>query len=191
MLDKYCIVGLGNPGRQYKPTRHNVGFMVLDHLAEDAGISFRKKGNFAEIAETIIQSKPTVLIKPQTFMNRSGIAIAEFRRYLQYDLQNYLIVLDEVNLPLGKIRIRERGSSGGHKGLASIIEHLGTQDIARLRLGVGTESVRDDMVEFVLSKFTKGERAQLDLMITTAVEAVQSFIVDGIEITMNRFNASP
>ncbi len=190
MSDKYCIVGLGNPGRPYKLTRHNVGFMVLDRLAEESGISFRRKGDFAEIAETTVQSKPTLLVKPQTFMNRSGIALAGLRRHFPYDLQHYLIVLDDVNLPLGKIRIRGRGSSGGHKGLASIIEHVGTQDIARLRLGVGAEVGKDDMVDFVLSKFSKSERALLESMITLSVEAVRTFISEGLEVAMNRFNAN-
>jgi len=165
--------------------------MVLDRLAADSGVSLKKKGELVEIAETTIQSKSTILIKPQTFMNRSGAAIAALQRYFQYELQNYLIVLDEVNLPLGKIRIRGHGSSGGHKGLASIIEQMGTQDIARLRLGVGAEIGKDEMVDFVLSKFAKNERSILDSMIATSVDAVRSFIADGLEVTMNRYNSSP
>jgi PTH1 family peptidyl-tRNA hydrolase len=189
MLDRYFIVGLGNPGKEYEVSRHNVGFMVVDRLAEVMGISFRKKNKYAAIAETIIESRPTLLVKPVTFMNRSGLAVSELQRYSTLALERSLVVLDDANLPFGRLRMRGQGSSGGHKGLASIIDQLGTEEIARLRLGIGSPGDSAEMINFVLSKFSKKEKKQLDATIEVAAEAVQSFIVNGLERTMNRYNA--
>lgn len=183
------IVGLGNPGKKYTNTRHNAGFLAIDRLANDLNATFKKSGALSRIAHAFINGFPVILLKPQTFMNNSGLAVAQSLNYYKIDLSNLLIVVDDINLPLGKIRLRAQGSAGGHNGLKSIIQHLKTQDFARLRLGIGRENERVDMVDFVLSTFSKSEMAIVEQMLDEAVQAIKSFVLDGIDITMTRFNA--
>jgi len=186
--DTYLIVGLGNPGRRYEKTRHNAGFMVVDHIAEMLGIQFKKGRGVYAICDGRWNEASILLAKPLTFMNNSGMAVAELVRYYQIDCSQLLVVLDEIELTFGRIRLRRQGSAGGHNGLSSIIQHLNTTSFARLRIGIGTEFAKRDMVDFVLSRFSRNEQKELDPVLATSVEAVLSFIRDGIDNAMNLYN---
>lgn len=181
------ITGLGNPGRQYKNTRHNAGFMVLDHAADKWGFKFRPgKGDY-EWAEHSIGGERVIFLKPTTYMNLSGTAVQDVVSFYKIDLTDLLVVCDDVSLPLGKIRARKDGSDGGQKGLRSIIYQLNNDQIARLRLGIGRETPME-LSDFVLSRFKDEERTQLTKVIQTAVDAVSDFITQGIDYVMNQYN---
>ena len=184
------IVGLGNPGREYRDTRHNVGFMVVDELARRQALSFGAAPS--QVPDTLVVKAfgpPQVLLaKPLTYMNRSGDAVAALVRYYGIDPAGILVVVDEVALPFGKIRARARGSAGGHNGLKSIVERLGTTEFPRLRLGVGRGDVRRNLSDHVLAGFEADERAGLEEFITRAADAAQMFAVEGIGAVMNRYN---
>lgn len=184
-----AIVGLGNPGPRYRGTRHNVGFEVVDVLAGRWRLTeFNQAPADAVMAKRQrIDADPVLLVKPTTFMNLSGQAIGEIVRYYKIDVDDVLIVLDEVQLPLGRIRARARGSAGGHNGLKSVIEHLGS-GVPRLRMGVGRGDARRDLADHVLAKFDKDEAAEAERMIARAADAADVFIADGIAAVMNQFN---
>lgn len=186
--NSYLIIGLGNPGRKYERTRHNVGFMVLDRTAEKLNAAFRKGRSSYEIVDVHWNETAVLLAKPTTYMNNSGIAVAEMVRYYNINLSNMLVVLDEIELPLGRLRLRKQGSYGGHNGLYSVIQQLNQQTFARLRIGIGTEFAKRDMVDFVLSNFSRNEQEILDPVLDTCVEAIDSFIHVGIDKTMSLFN---
>jgi len=182
------IVGLGNPGRKYQKTRHNLGFRVVDYLAAERGRRFKPgKGEYL-LCEIREEERRIRLLKPLTYMNASGEAVAEALDRLGHDIEDLLVVCDDANLPLGKIRIREKGSDGGHKGLRSIIYHLGSADFARLRMGVGQAPEGMELEEFVLAKFDRDEKEQAELMIETACRAVESAWAFGLAESMSRFN---
>ena len=180
-------MGLGNPGPRYKGTRHNVGFEVLDELAGRHGIAFLSAPADALVARIRGAEDTILLAKPLTFMNDSGRAVGELTRYYKVDAADLLVVVDEVQLPLGKLRARARGSAGGHNGLKSIVAHMG-EDFARLRLGVGRGDDRRDLVDHVLSKFAGDEIAEVERMIARAADAAQTFITAGIAAVMNQYN---
>ena len=186
------VVGLGNPGSEYEGTRHNVGFEVLDRLAEKFGCSFRKKWRFsAVLAEAAPgESGKIVFAKPQTFMNRSGVAVAGIMNWLKVPAEQVLVVVDDADLPLGQIRLRTAGGSGGHNGLRSIIEALGGQEeFARLRIGIGRQGrVGEDITDHVLGRFAPAERSAARQGVATAVEAVQYCLDNGLTAAMNQFN---
>ncbi len=193
-----AIFGLGNPGARYKGTRHNIGFEVLDELAHRANVGFESapaEALVARIRGGIVGSarvSPThsgdvLLAKPLTFMNASGQAIGELIRYFKIDVADMLVVVDEVQLPLGRLRARVRGSAGGHNGLKSVIAHLGT-DFPRLRIGVGRGDSRRDLADHVLAKFDKDEAAEVARMTLRAADAADMFVTDGIAAVMNQFN---
>ena len=182
-----AIVGLGNPGSQYKGTRHNVGFDVVDEIARRGAVTFESAPAQALIARWRRPEEAVLLVKPLTFMNLSGQAIGELARYFKIDVADLLIVVDEVQLPLGKLRARSRGSAGGHNGLKSVIAHLG-DGFARLRLGVGRGDDRRNMADHVLSRFDKDEAAEAERMIARAADASEAFITSGIAAVMNQFN---
>jgi PTH1 family peptidyl-tRNA hydrolase len=188
------IVGLGNPGSKYRGTRHNIGFAVVDELARRAGIVFESSPVNALVAKwRRADGEVALLVKPLTFMNESGQAVGELVRYFRNEMAALLIVVDEVQLPLGKLRARPRGSAGGHNGLKSIIAHLGSE-FSRLRIGVGrgiegADGVaRRDLVDHVLSRFDSDERDEVDRMTARAAAAAEMFITSGIEAVMNGFN---
>jgi PTH1 family peptidyl-tRNA hydrolase len=190
-----AIVGLGNPGAKYRGTRHNIGFAVVDELARRWAVTFEAAPADALIARwRPADAGPVLLVKPLTFMNASGEAIGALGRYFKIDIGDLLIVVDEVQLPLGKIRARARGSAGGHNGLKSIIAHLG-DNFSRLRVGVGRgqegagpETVRRDLADHVLSRFEPGEQADVERMIDRAADAAATFITSGIAAVMNAYN---
>jgi peptidyl-tRNA hydrolase, PTH1 family len=182
-----AIVGLGNPGREYSGTRHNVGFAVLDELARRASVAFETSSSEALVAKWRRPDGQVLLVKPLTFMNASGQAIGELARYFKIDPADVLVIVDEVQLPLGKLRARTRGSAGGHNGLKSAIAHIGDA-FPRLRLGVGRGDERRDLADHVLSRFDKGEAAEVERMTTRAADAAEMFIASGIGAVMNAFN---
>jgi len=182
-----AIVGLGNPGAKYAATRHNVGFGVVDELARRAGVVFEAAPADALMARWRRPDEVVLLVKPLTFMNNSGQAIGDLARYFKIDVADLLVVVDEVQLPLGRIRARARGSAGGHNGLKSAIAHLGDQ-FARLRLGVGRGDTRRDLADHVLSRFDADEAAEVERMIARAADAADTFITSGIEAVMNGYN---
>lgn len=181
------ITGLGNPGKKYEKTRHNVGFMVLDELVERFKGKFKLETSNYLSAKISIHSIPVFLIKPITYMNHSGRAIRQFTQYYKItDFPNFLVVCDDVNLPFGTTRARERGSSGGQKGLQSIIEELNTEDFPRLRIGIGDDF--EDAVSHVLSQFTRSEKKVLPDIINHAADAAVCFVEYGLQKTMNEYN---
>jgi PTH1 family peptidyl-tRNA hydrolase len=179
------IAGLGNPGPKYKGTRHNVGFEVADELARRAAVAFESAPADAIVARW--RACDTLLVKPLTFMNDSGQAIGELLRYFKIEIADLLVVVDEAQLPLGKLRARARGSAGGHNGLKSVIAHVGDQ-FARLRIGVGRGDERRDLADHVLARFDRDEAAEVERMRLRAADAAETFITSGIEAVMNRFN---
>jgi len=185
------VVGLGNPGREYDGTRHNAGFAVLDRVAGKRDCSFRKKWRFsAGVAEFTLSGEKVVLVKPQTYMNRSGAAVAAVLNWLKIAPAEMLVVVDDADLPLGQIRLRASGGSGGHNGLRSIIESLGGhEEFARLRVGIGrSETVGEDITDHVLGKFVPQEREAAAQAIEQAVAAVECCLKEGLTAAMNQFN---
>ena len=184
------IVGLGNPGREYRDTRHNVGFMVVDEIARRHGIDWASGPS--QITETLIGKRfgaePMMLAKPLTYMNNSGDSVAGLVRYFNVAHDELFVVVDEAALPFGKLRARARGSAGGHNGLKSIIERLGTTEFSRLRLGVGRGDGRRDLADHVLARFERGEQADLETLITRAADAAEMFAAEGISRVMNVYN---
>jgi peptidyl-tRNA hydrolase, PTH1 family len=182
-----AIVGLGNPGPQYKGTRHNVGFDVVDEISRRAGITFESAPAEALIAKWRRPDEQVLLVKPLTFMNLSGQAVGELARYFKIEVGDVIVVVDEADLPLGKLRARARGSAGGHNGLKSLIAHLG-DGFARLRLGVGRGGDQKNLADHVLSRFEKRESADVERMTARAADAAEMFITSGIGAVMNAFN---
>jgi peptidyl-tRNA hydrolase, PTH1 family len=181
-----AIFGLGNPGARYRGTRHNVGFDVLDELARRANVGFESAPAEALIAK-VRTREPVLLAKPLTFMNLSGQAVGELVRYFKIELPDVLVIVDEAQLPLGKLRARARGSAGGHNGLKSVIAHLG-ESFCRLRLGVGRGLEQRDLADHVLARFDKDEAPEVERMIARAADAADTFVTAGIAEVMNRYN---
>jgi peptidyl-tRNA hydrolase, PTH1 family len=184
------LVGLGNPGPRYRETRHNVGFQVIDELARRGAVSGWREAFNALTARTVAAGQPAVLAKPVTFMNLSGEAVAGVASFYKIEPADVLIVLDEAALPLGRLRARRRGTAGGHNGLKSVIERLGTDEVPRLRIGVGRGDLRRDLADHVLSKFEPGEREMVEAAVLRAADAADMFVAEGIERVMNAFNAA-
>jgi len=181
------VVGLGNPGRKYDGTRHNVGFDVIDRLASAPGASSFSSRFQAQIAEVREDDEKVLLVKPETFMNLSGLAVRQLVDFYQVPTADLLVVCDDVNLPLGKLRFRARGTHGGHNGLRDIQNHLGATEYARLRIGVDAPG-QGDMVDHVLGKFRPTERAAIDDGVALAVQATSVWIRKGIQACMNQYN---
>ena len=180
------IAGLGNPGRKYAGTRHNVGFDVLDFVAERHRLDWESAPADAMMAKW--RASGALLAKPLTFMNLSGHAVGELLRYFKIDLPDLLIVVDDVNLELGRLRARARGTAGGHNGLRSLIAQLGTEDFARLRIGVGRGDARRDLADHVLATFDPDERTVVAETVSRTADAVELFVAEGIGPVMNKFN---
>jgi PTH1 family peptidyl-tRNA hydrolase len=187
----YLIAGLGNPGAQYRQTRHNVGFMVVDRLAARLGVTFSRLESKALVTKADYQGNRLVLAKPHTFMNLSGQPISSLARYYKVPHENLLVTYDEVDLPLGTLRIRPGGGSAGHKGMASILSQLGTQEFPRLRLGVSRPPGRMDAADYVLQNFSAAEKDLLNVALDAAVDAILVFVTEGLEAAMNKFNGAP
>lgn len=185
-MDKYLIVGLGNPGYEYENTRHNTGFMVLDNMAESVGVSFEDK-RYGYVAETSIKGRKVFLLKPTTYMNLSGNAVRYWLQKENIDQKRLLVVVDDLSIPLGDYRLKGNGSNGGHNGLGNIQQLIG-QQYARLRMGIGSDFQRGQQVDWVLGKYTDEDMRTLQPSIDEAVEIIRSFVLAGLDITMNQFN---
>ena len=182
-------MGLGNPGPEYEDTRHNAGFRLADRLVTRWKLPQFRRGDRARQTQGTWESHPITVLKPQTYMNRSGAALASLRSLPDFDLSQHLLILvDEVALPIGRFRLRGAGSAGGHNGLKSVEGTLQRQDYARLRIGVGPQPAGDDLSDFVLGPFTAEEREILDGLLDPMSEAVECWLADGVEVAMNRFN---
>ena len=185
-MDKYLIVGLGNPGYEYENTRHNTGFMVLDKMAESVGVSFEDK-RYGYVAETSIKGRKVFLLKPTTYMNLSGNAVRYWLQKENIDQKRLLVVVDDLSIPLGDYRLKGNGSNGGHNGLGNIQQLIG-QQYARLRMGIGSDFQRGQQVDWGLGKSTDEDMRTLQPSIDEAVEIIRSFVLAGLDITMNQFN---
>lgn len=187
----YIIVGLGNPGREYENTRHNIGFETIDQLAEAGGIRVLEKKHKALIGKGVIDGQKVVLAKPQTYMNLSGESIRELVDFYKVDVTTELIVIsDDISLPPGQLRIRKKGSAGGHNGLKNIILHLGTQDFIRLRMGVGEKPAGYDLKDYVLGHFTGDEKKKMLEAARRGADAVRAIMAKGPDSAMNEYNKS-
>jgi PTH1 family peptidyl-tRNA hydrolase len=186
--DLFLVVGLGNPGREYQETRHNAGFMVIDRLAADAGASLTRVQHKALVAQAILEEKKVVLAKPQTYMNLSGEAVSGLARFYKIPPERILVVHDDLDLPFGMLRMRASGSSAGQKGMLSILTRMGTEDIPRLRFGIGRPSGSKQGANYVLKPFNPQERKEMDYMVAQATDAVRCFLREGVESAMNKYN---
>lgn len=186
---EHLIVGLGNPGEEYARSRHNVGFRCLALLAQRHRLGFREKRAHARIASGLVAGRSVVLARPYTFMNRSGTAVAPLLRWLGLPPERLLVIYDDLDLPVGTIRLRPRGSAAGHRGMLSIIAALGTEDFPRLRIGIGRpEDPRVDPVEYVLQPFTAREEEAFAPILSRAADAVECYLREGLAVAMDRFN---
>ncbi|MDD5135875.1 MAG: aminoacyl-tRNA hydrolase [Candidatus Omnitrophica bacterium] len=182
------ITGLGNPGLEYKGTRHNMGFEVVKALAKENGIKVNKERHFSLIGKGKIAGEDVLLVLPQTYMNLSGRAVGELMGLEPKEKRELIVVCDDINIELGRIRLKPRGSSGGHKGLASIISTLGTDDFARLRVGIATDVHRGDITNYVLSPFHRKEMRNVLHVVTLAKDALTCMLEDGLDKAMAKFN---
>jgi peptidyl-tRNA hydrolase, PTH1 family len=182
------IVGLGNPGKKYERTRHNVGFEVLDRLWGRFADGPAKEKFDGLLAEATIAGQRTLLLWPQTLMNRSGRSVGAVAEFYKLELADLLVVCDDFNLPLGKLRFRSRGSAGGQNGLDNVIVRLGTEEFGRLRIGIGPVPEAWDAADYVLGRFDAAQREAIDEAIGLAVEGVETWLADGVDACMNRFN---
>lgn len=184
---KHLIVGLGNIGSEYQETRHNIGFKILDAFAEASNISFSTE-RYGEIARMRIKNKQLVLLKPSTYMNLSGNAVRYWKDKEGIEVDNILVIVDDISLPFGTIRIKPRGSDAGHNGLKNIAQMLGTDAYPRLRFGIGNDYPRGCQIDYVLGSFTLDERQQLPVRIGKAMEAIKEYVLAGIQNAMCSFN---
>ena len=185
------IAGLGNPGKQYERTRHNVGFMAVDLLAQRHGLKFDKMMSRGITAVGEINGTKVALVKPQTFMNISGECIGPVLKFYKSQPSDLLVLVDELDIPAADLRLRKSGGAAGHNGMRSIITHVGTQEFARMRIGIGRPPGRMDPADYVVRKFDRGEAALFDDALSRAVDAVEIWLKLGIEMAMNRANKAP
>jgi len=186
-MDKYLIVGLGNVGDEYENTRHNAGFMVLDAFAKASNIVFEDK-RYGFVAETSVKGRKLILLKPSTFMNLSGNAVRYWLNKENIDVNRMLVIVDDLALPLGTLRLKPSGSNAGHNGLGNIQSVLGTEQYCRLRVGIGNDFPRGMQVQWVLGKFDDEDMKVLEPKIETACEIIKSFVLAGVNLTMNAYN---
>jgi len=184
----YLIVGLGNPGRQYAETRHNVGFMLLDYLARESKVSFTESRWKALIAKTLIWNESVVLLKPETFMNASGTAIAAVANYYKVSNDNIIVIHDDLDMPLGRVKIVSGGGAGGHKGIRSSIEYLGTNNFPRIKIGIGRPTIPIPPEKYVLSRFGTDEHEVIIQKMAVVAEGIKILVQQGISAAMNAVN---
>lgn len=187
----FVIAGLGNPGKEYENTRHNMGFKVIDALAADLGIDIKREKFHSQIGQGIVGGEKVILIKPQTYMNRSGIAVRETAMYYNVEPEHLIVIYDDIDIPLTAIRIRKSGGPGTHNGMKSVVQELGIRSFPRIRIGVGSVSKEEDLVNRVIGKVPKEEQRLLETTVEKAAEAVIDIIKLGIDTAMNRHNYTP
>ncbi len=185
------LVGLGNPGRDYKLTRHNAGFLLLDHLAAKLDVSFTRLQFKALLTTARLEGRKLILAKPQTYMNLSGQSVGALMKFYKLPPEALLVAYDDVDLPFGTLRMRPKGGAGGHKGMKSIIERLGTQNFPRLRIGIGRPPGRMDAADYVLQRFSAAEQDALPLLFDRGVDAIRIFAASGLDAAMNYVNPAP
>lgn len=185
----FIVVGLGNPGKDYTNTRHNIGFDTIELLAKRNDIKINKIKFQSVYGEGNIGNEKVLLVKPQTYMNNSGISLREIYNFYKIPIENVIVVVDDIDIEFSQVRIRKKGSSGTHNGLKSIVNHLQRDDFPRIKIGVGKKREGQDLANFVLSRFSKEERIIIEESILTAAESVEAIIKFGIEQAMNEFNA--
>jgi len=190
MPDPFLLIGLGNPGREYRDNRHSVGFMLIDRLCVRLNARGMKVQSKAIVITAAYEERKLILAKPQTFMNLSGQSVQGLAHFYKIPLTNLMVISDDLDLPFGTIRIRASGGPGGQRGMASIIEHLGTQDFPRLRIGIGRPPGRMDPAAYVLQDFPKDEAQLLSEVLDHAADAVLEFVVKGLNAAMNKFNGT-
>jgi peptidyl-tRNA hydrolase, PTH1 family len=189
MENVFLIVGLGNPGAEYEKTRHNAGFLLVEELASRWKADWKNERKFgARVARTVQDGKRLILCQPQTFMNLSGQTVGALKNFYQLPLERLLVAVDDADLPLGEVRLRASGSSGGHHGLESIEQHLGTREFARLRIGIGREDGAREITDYVLARFAGGERELMEKALARAADQAECWLAEGIEKAMNQFN---
>ena len=188
MTDPYLIIGLGNPGREYKETRHNFGFMLIDHLADRIGARGMKVQSKAIVTSGLFEETKLILAKPQTYMNLSGQSVQGLLHFYKIPIENLLVAHDDLDIPFGTIRIRPGGGPGGQRGMASTIDHLGTKEFPRLRLGIGRPPGRMDPKDYVLQMFSKDDMKLLPEVLDRAADAAMEFVMMGLNSAMNKFN---
>lgn len=184
----YIIVGLGNPSKEYDGTRHNAGFMTIDRLAERYDIDIAEKKHKALCGKGVIEGNKVVLIKPQTFMNLSGESVRQAADFYKVPPEDIIVIYDDISLEPGQLRVRKKGSAGGHNGMKNIIAHLGTQDFPRIRVGIGEKPAKMDLADYVLGHFSKGEMELMQEAFEDGARAAVAVMNDGIESAMNQFN---
>lgn len=187
----YCIVGLGNPGRQYEETKHNVGFKVIDRLGEKYDIKVDKFKNKAFVGDGVIRNKRVLLVKPQTFMNLSGESVREIVNFYKIPQERFVVIFDDTSLPCGSVRIREKGSHGGHNGIRNIIDQMGTDQFYRIKVGIGEKPSGWDLADYVLAKFNPDDLPAMEEGMDKAVKGVELMLSRGITEAMNRVNQKP
>ena len=174
------VVGLGNPGREYERTRHNVGWWVIDELSERLDFSLNREKFKGLYGETRVNDRKVIFLKPLTYMNRSGESVSQFVRFFKLKPSEVLLIYDDLDLPLGKVRFREKGSSAGHRGVQSVIESLGTQEIPRIKIGIGRPATKEEVVDYVLSPFSEEELPQIEEAVKRAADCVEALLREGI-----------
>ena len=184
----YIIVGLGNPGKEYAHTRHNVGFETIDILADRMGIEVEEKKHKGLCGKGILAGQKVILLKPQTYMNLSGESVRAAADFYKVDPEDILVIYDDISLEPGQLRLRGKGSAGGHNGIKNIIAHLGTQVFPRIKVGVGEKPKKYDLADYVLSHFTKAERKEMEEGYQKAIQAVEKILAGEMEAAMNEFN---
>ena len=184
----YLIVGLGNPGREYEHTRHNAGFDAIDVLAGKLGADVKEQKHKGLCGKGMIAGEKVILLKPQTFMNLSGESVRAAADFYKIDAEHMIVLYDDIDLDVGKLRVRAKGSAGGHNGIKNIIAHMGTQEFPRVRIGVGAKPDRMDLADYVLGRFSQVERPVMEDAFEEAAEAAIAVVEDGIDAAMNRFN---
>ena len=185
----YLIAGLGNPSRTYEGTRHNIGFTMIDAIGNKFGIDVTTKKHKELVGRGIIDGMRVILAKPQTYMNLSGESIREIADFYKIEPENIIIIYDDISLDVGQLRIRKKGSAGGHNGIKNIIAHLGTQEFPRIKVGIGNKPEGWDLADYVLSKYSKAEQEALEEASEGVVGAVKLMLMDDIEAAMNKYNA--
>lgn len=184
----FAVIGLGNPGKDYEETRHNIGFKTIDLLSERNNIETNKIKFQSVYGEGFIGRNKVILLKPQTYMNNSGVAVRELCDFYKLEPENIIVIVDDIDIEFGKIRLRQKGSAGSHNGLRSIISQLGTQKFPRLKIGIGSKRPNEDLSKFVLSRFSRDERDTIEEAIVDAALSVEIAVSDGIIEAMNKFN---
>lgn len=184
----HLIVGLGNIGKEYDGTRHNIGFETLDYLSDKKGITITKKEQHGVTGVYREEGQKIMLAKPTTYMNNSGLCVAGLMNFYDIPLENLLVIYDDIDLATGDVRVRQRGSAGTHNGMRSIIQHLGNSDFSRIRIGIGRPRLGSELVHYVLGRFPKSEFSAMENAVMEAVKGVDIFVKDGVDLAMNRIN---